>query len=315
MVAPLRPGFVKRGGQRPGLRIFTAHLATMRVADNHVSSLLELYRRELAPLHGEREALAMASQVFQERLGWRNGEAQQRKNEQLSESELLKVYMPLKRLRSGEPLQYVLGTVHFHGLDLICDRRALIPRPETEELVEAIIKAQGSTPPRAIDIGTGSGCIALALKNAFPDTAVLGLDASYEALTLAVENGERTKLDVQWRHADILDGTLWAELGPLDLIVSNPPYVPNDDGRSMAASVVEHEPHGALFVPDNDPLVFYRTIAEFGLQALEAHGQLWFEVHHQWGKQVPAVLLSLGYREARAMEDISGNTRFVHAVR
>lgn len=287
----------------------------MRVADNHVSSLLDLYRQELAPLHGEREALAMASLVFQERLGWRNWEVQQRKNEQLSESELLKVYMPLKRLRSGEPLQYVLGTVRFHGLDLLCDRRALIPRPETEELVEGIIKAQRSEPRRVVDIGTGSGCIALALKSAYAGAEVVGLDASEEALTLAVENGERTKLDVQWRHADILDGTLWAEFGPVDLIVSNPPYVPNDDARSMATNVLQHEPHAALFVPDTDPLLFYRAIAEFGMRALEDHGQLWFEVHHQWGKEVPALLETLGYRSATAIADMSGNTRFVHAVR
>lgn len=287
----------------------------MRVADNHVSSLLDLYRQELAPLHGEREALAMASLVFQERLGWRNWEVQQRKNEQLSESELLKVYMPLKRLRSGEPLQYVLGTVRFHGLDLICDRRALIPRPETEELVEAIIKAQGSTPRRAIDIGTGSGCIALALKSAYPGAEVVGLDASEEALALARKNSERTALEMQWRHADILDGSLWPALGSFDIIVSNPPYVPNDDARSMATNVLQHEPHAALFVPDTDPLLFYRAIAEFGMRALEDHGQLWFEVHHQWGKEVPSLLETLGYRSATAIADMSGNTRFVHAVR
>lgn len=287
----------------------------MRVADNHVSTLLDLYRQELAPLHGEREALAMAAMVFQERLGWRNGELFQRKNEQLSESELLKVYMPLKRLRSGEPLQYVLGAVRFHGLDLLCDRRALIPRPETEELVEEIIKAQRASPRRILDIGTGSGCIGLALKSAFPGAEVVGLDASDEALALAMENSDRTALEMQWRHADMLDWTLWPALGAFDLIVSNPPYVPSDDARSMATTVLQHEPHSALFVPDNDPLLFYRTIAEFSLRALEDHGQLWFEVHHLLGKEVPLLLEALGYRSAEAMADMSGNTRFVHAVR
>lgn len=295
--------------------IFTARSETMRVADNHVSSLLDLYRQELAPLHGEREALAMAAFVFQERLGWHVGDIQQRRSEQLSESELLKVYMPLKRLRSGEPLQYVLGTVRFHGLDLLCDRRALIPRPETEELVEEIIKAQRASPRRVVDIGTGSGCIALALKSAYPGAEVVGLDASEEALALARTNSERTALEMQWRHADMLDRSLWPALGSFDLIVSNPPYVPNDDARDMAATVLQHEPHAALFVPDTDPLQFYRAIAEFGLRALEDHGQLWFEVHHQWGKEVPALLETLGYRSATAVVDISGNTRFVHAVR
>ncbi|QQR86099.1 MAG: peptide chain release factor N(5)-glutamine methyltransferase [Flavobacteriales bacterium] len=287
----------------------------MRVADNHVSSLLELYRQELAPLHGEREALAMASCVFQERLGWRNGDLQQRKNEQLSESELLKVYMPLKRLRSGEPLQYVLGTVRFHGLDLLCDKRALIPRPETEELVEAIIHEQAVAPHRIIDIGTGSGCIALAMKKAFRDAEVLGLDASEEALALARENGARTALEVHWNCADMLDRSQWPTPGAFDLVISNPPYVPSADAGSMAPSVVDHEPHSALFVPDNDPLLFYRTIAEFGLQALRGQGQLWFEVHHERGKELPALLGTLGYRSAQAMADMSGNTRFVHAVR
>lgn len=287
----------------------------MRVADNHVSSLLELYRQELAPLHGEQEALAMAAIVFQERLGWRNGDVQQRKNEQLSESELLKVYMPLKRLRSGEPLQYVLGAVRFHGLDLFCDRRALIPRPETEELVEAVLSAQGKAPRRILDIGTGSGCIALALKKALPRAEVLGLDASEAALALAKENGGRHALQVQWTFVDILDRSAWSGLGTFDLIVSNPPYVPNTDADSMAASVVDHEPHAALFVQDNDPLLFYRTIAEFGLQALRDTGQLWFEVHHRWGNEVPALLGTLGYRSAKAMADMSGNTRFVHAAR
>lgn len=287
----------------------------MRVENNQVSTLLDLYRQELTPLHGEREALAMAAAVFQERLGWRNGEIQQRRGEHMSESELLKVYLPLKRLRSGEPLQYVLGSVHFHGLELLCDRRALIPRPETEELVDSIINTQDTQPLRIIDIGTGSGCIALALKKGFGGAEVLGVDASADALELASENGSRTRLDVQWLHMDVLDNASWSELGSCDLLVSNPPYVPPPDAAHMTDTVLQYEPHAALFVPADDPLLFYRTIGVFGLQALPPAGQLWFEVHHRWGTEVPALLLSLGYCSAKAMTDLGGNTRFVHALR
>jgi release factor glutamine methyltransferase len=149
----------------------------MRTGDNRVATVIDLYQRELASIHSEGEVKAMLRIIFQERLGWNAMDLGSRRDDALSESELLQVYLPLKRLRSGEPLQYVLGTADFHGLRLEVGPGVLVPRPETEELIELILRS-GIRPGSIVDIGTGSGCIALALKKEFPESTVTGIDVS-----------------------------------------------------------------------------------------------------------------------------------------
>ncbi len=285
----------------------------MRVADNTVGSLLDLYRSELIGLYGAREATAIARAVFQETFGWDIGQVEGRKAEALSESELLKVYTPLTRLRAGEPLQYVLGHVQFMGLTLKVGPGVLIPRPETEELVD-VIGRQGGQPTRIVDVGTGSGCIALALKKLFPQAEVIGTDISEDALRIARSNGEATGLEIRWEQCDVLHpDTTFPDA--CDLIVSNPPYVPFSEKATLASHVREHEPHTALFVDDADPVLFFRSIGEKARRALMPGGELWFEGHHVHTPEAATVLRSMGFHDVTVIDDLSGAHRFLRAVR
>lgn len=285
----------------------------MRIADNRVISVLSQYREQLGDLYPDGEVKAIARTVFQELLGWDVSQMEFRKFESLSESDLLKVYLPLKRLRAGEPVQHVLGQVYFHGLHLHVTPDVLIPRPETEELVELIIE-NGFVPSRVVDIGTGSGCIALALKQEFPEATVIGVDVSEAALIVAAGNGSQNNLHVEWQHADVLD-TSFALPAGADLVVSNPPYIPRSEEDMLAFHVREREPHIALFTPDEDPLLFYRAIGTMAFASLPKGGQLWFEGHWKHAPSVGALLISIGFASVEVVKDLSGNDRFIHAVR
>ncbi|MBX2973348.1 MAG: peptide chain release factor N(5)-glutamine methyltransferase [Flavobacteriales bacterium] len=285
----------------------------MRVATNTVSSLLDLYRSELSPLFGVSEARAMAHTVFHEAFGWDRTELEAQRTTALSESELLKVYTPLTRLRTGEPLQYVLGRSWFMGMALSVAPGVLIPRPETEELVD-LIHRSGRSYTRIIDIGTGSGCIALALKRLFPQAEVTGVDVSDEALAIARRNSEAHALDVRWSRLDVLDPAAVLPQG-LDLVVSNPPYVPRSEEASLELHVRDHEPHLALFVDDADPLLFYRAIGRKAWDALVPGGALWFEGHYLHAEAVGEMLTGLGYSDVSVLQDLSGSPRSIRAVR
>lgn len=285
----------------------------MRTGDNRVASVMELYHQELAPLHAPGELKAILRTVFQERLGWDALDLETRREHALSESELLQVYLPLKRLRNGEPLQYVLGSSQFHGMRLEVAPGVLIPRPETEELIELIL-ASRPDPRTIIDIGTGSGCIALALKKEFPQSRVIGIDISTEALRIASRNGDRLNLKVEWQKADVLQESLSLS-AHADLIVSNPPYVPQTESPSLTAQVRDHEPHVALFVPDDDPLLFYRRITELALRSLDTGGMLWFEGHFEHSSAVADLLRTSGFIDVQLHKDLSGNHRFIEGRR
>jgi|688.fasta_scaffold04303_13 release factor glutamine methyltransferase len=289
-----------------------ADLRAMRVATNSVNAVMEQYQRDLEGLYPLSEVRAIAAAVFHHALGWDLIRVLMDRDAALSESELLRVYMPLKRLRTGEPLQYVLGETGFHGLTIGVDPSVLIPRPETEELVD-LIRRSAIAPSRVVDIGTGSGCIALALKQIFPEAQVTGVDVSDQALLRAMDNGRRNALDVTWLCGDILQADM--ALPAADLIVSNPPYVPRAEESSLGLHVRAHEPHLALFVEDVDPLLFYRAIAEKALKALGPGGVLWFEGHHLHSSQVASLLDDMGYHGVQCINDLSGSPRFVRATR
>jgi release factor glutamine methyltransferase len=289
-----------------------ADLRVMRVASNSVNAVLDQYQRDLVGLYPLSEVRAIAAAVFHHALGWDLIRVLTDRDAALSESELLRVTIPLKRLRAGEPLQYVLGETTFHGLVIGVDPSVLIPRPETEEMVDLILRSD-IRPSRVIDIGTGSGCIALALKKGFPAAEVAGIEVSDQALLRAMDNGRRNALEVTWLHGDILQPEM--ELPAADLIVSNPPYVPRSEEASLDLHVRAHEPHLALFVEDAAPLLFYRAIATKALRALSTGGALWFEGHHVHAPMVADLLRQLGYGEVRCINDLSGSPRFVRALR
>lgn len=285
----------------------------MRTADNRVISVLAQYSDQLKGLYPDDEVKAIARAVFHDRLGWDPARMEMHKLDSLHESDLLKVYLPLKRLREGVPVQHVLGTVRFHGLTIRVNGDVLIPRPETEELADLII-SNGFVPERIIDIGTGSGCLALALKHHFAHAEVLGADVSPAALKVAARNGESCGLQVEWHLLDVLDRGSQLPEGT-DLVVSNPPYIPQDEQQTLLQHVRVHEPGLALFAPAGDPLAFYRAIGRLALRTLPSGGHLWFEGHWKFAAQVGELLRSIGFRTVEVIADMSGNDRFIHAVR
>lgn len=219
----------------------------------------------------------------------------------------------LQKLRANEPIQYIFGHTEWMGLDLSLTPATLIPRPETAELVEWILQmADKNQPLKVLDIGTGSGCIALALKKRAPMWSVTGLDISQEALEVAKENAVRNHLEVNWLQADILSPNANSRLPIADIIVSNPPYICNSEKKDMQARVLDYEPHSALFVPDDDPLLFYRQIAQLFSQKGEAEkGLLFFEINEAYGNEVCAMLRAMGYTDVQLKNDMYGKPRMV----
>lgn len=208
----------------------------------------------------------------------------------------------LEKLCKFVPVQYIFGHTEWSGLDLEVNEATLIPRPETAELVDAVSGQQSAV--RVLDVGTGSGCIALALKKKHPEWIVEGLDISAEAIDMAKRNAERAGLAVRFFVADILKD----EIGEYDLIVSNPPYIRPSERRTMTENTLRHEPKDALFVPEDDPLLFYRRIAE-----MHKAKELWFEISESQGSAMLELMQQTGY-EAECLNDMYGKQRFIHAT-
>lgn len=232
-----------------------------------------------------------------------------------SEAELNTLADWAKRCAAGEPIQHVTGYAAFMGLRIACDGRALVPRPETEELAAWCLEALRARPTgRICDAGTGTGCLALALKQALPSFEVEAVDRSAEALQLARENAVRLQLKVTFHHWSFDEIAAKASM-PWDLLVSNPPYIPRSESCEMEAVVTEHDPEMALFVEDEDPLIHYRTLvqqAEAG--ALSNRGILAFEVHERWADEV-AQLFGAGWERVQVRADLQGRPRMVTAQR
>lgn len=219
----------------------------------------------------------------------------------------------LKRLKSGEPLQYILGYADFCNYRLKVAPGVLIPRPETEELVSYVL-TENLISPSILDIGTGSGCIAIALALEYPRSLVYALDISEIALEIASQNAQSHKAEISFIKNDIFNLNLEFELPNFDIIVSNPPYVCNFEKHSMHLNVLNYEPHEALFVPDNNPLLYYARIASFALQKLNPGGVVWLEINHQFGIET-ATLFYNSFNPVTIHKDISGRNRFVRAVK
>ena len=224
----------------------------------------------------------------------------------------------ISRLLHFEPIQYIFGHTLWCGLDLLVTPATLIPRPETAELVERINKPTQTLPEgkalKVLDVGTGSGCIAIALKKAHPSWSVTGIDISPEAIAIARENARRNNVEVHFEVVDIFD---FNEENPkYDVVVSNPPYICESEKTSMRPNVLNFEPSSALFVPDSDPLLFYRRIAELFSLPLEGKGRergLFFEINEAFGEELMQLLDSLGYTDIQIHKDIYGKDRIIEA--
>lgn len=258
----------------------------------------------------EREARAVARCLCEQLLGLDPVRLYLDKNTQLSTQQQQKLSQALQRLLKDEPLQYILGTQSFMGRTFKVGPGVLIPRPETAGLVDMVLGVPLDC-ASVLDVGTGSGCIALTLSLERPDWQVTAMDISCAALETARENARLLGAKVDFWRADILSVDL--PENTYDVIVSNPPYVPEAEREGLQACVRDHEPDEALFVSDADPLLFYRVIAQKGLSALRAGGGLFFEIHYLMGERMRLLLEDLGYEKVDVVKDIEGKDRYVTA--
>lgn len=266
----------------------------------------------LVPLYGRHEAQGIARMVMREAFGIDLAGIVMGRDRQMSAADEARLAAIVGRLGSGEPVQYVLGVAELCGNSFRVDSRTLIPRPETGQLV-GLISEREEVPESILDVGTGTGCIAICLKKRFPQSRVVAIDSSAAALEVAKDNARSNGVEVEFRLQDALrmasDGERFA------LIVSNPPYICQKEAREMERNVLDYEPHEALFVPDDDPLLFYRAIGEFAAGSLLPRGELWFEINPAYCRELQAILERQGYADVAIIDDSFNKKRFAHAHR
>ena len=278
--------------------------------NNKIGTLKDFALQRVGEVYDARESRNIVNELFRHYLNLSSADLIVKSEDSMSESQMLLVYKAVKRIANKEPLQYVLSKAYFFGMDLHVSPAVLIPRPETEELVRWIletIKPNNHSVHSVLDIGTGSGAIALALKKAHQTWEVSGCDVSKEALQIASKNSKEFQLEVEWKEVNILEDNL--PEGNWNTIVSNPPYIPVSEGSEMRPSVVEHEPHLALFVPENDPLLFYRRILELANNC-ETVQQVFFEIHENYATETLALGESLGWK-GELKKDLQGKERML----
>ena len=284
----------------------------MFVTDNSVDSIIHYYRNELVSIYDSREVDSIIRLVFEHYLGYTKIDTTLNKDRKLTESELLQFHFALKQLKQKKPIQYILGDTLFHGNVFKVNEAVLIPRPETEELVDNIIKDNQLESPRILDIGTGSGCIAISLKKSISNAKVYALDLSEKALEVAMSNAQSNDVDIEFIQADILKAE-WKPQEKFDIVVSNPPYVLDSEKSEMEANVLENEPHLALFVEDDDPLLFYKVISKFALATLNDGGKLWFEANESQSNNVCKILISSNFNSVKSIKDLNNKERVIFA--
>lgn len=284
----------------------------MGIQDAYTQLMYQLFE-----LYDDRESANIADWVIEDITGFKRVDRITNKQFPLntSQQELLKKYT--EELLQHKPVQYVLNETWFAGMKFYVDENVLIPRPETEELVEWIVEESQKSKVKSkkvLDIGTGSGCIPIALKKKLVDYEVHALDVSKEALTVAEKNAASLNAPITFNEINILDKSMWNQLPEFDVIVSNPPYIKQSEEKEMRNNVLLHEPHLALFVSDEDALLFYKIIAEFGLTHLAKDGELYFEINEVLGKEVKELLELKGYSDVEIKKDMQGKDRMVKGI-
>lgn len=271
-------------------------------------------KESLKGVYSESEAGALAKLLLVEVFGFSTLELYGGKDKAISEKERSLLNDIIKRLLQNEPIQYILGVETFSGLNFRVDKNVLIPRPETQELVEWILSDNKNLKDgRILDIGTGSGCIAITLAKKLPEVEVEAWDVSKRALQIATQNASDNEVRVHFVEQDVLafipQGTYF------DVMVSNPPYITEVEKNEMEANVLEWEPETALFVQDNDALLFYRKIAALGCVMLKPGGMLYFEINRAYGAEMVEMLNGMGYSFVELRKDLFGNDRMVKATK
>lgn len=273
---------------------------------------IEQLRSGLAGVAEPQEVQAMIRVICEDVFNYDPVDVALRQESELPEFAEERVADIITRLRRHEPLQYVVGSALFHGHKFKVTPAVLIPRPETEQLVDLIIDENTGSDLRVLDMGTGSGCIAISLARALKFAQVDALDVSRDALAVARENAANLKVKVRFFESDMLAPQPAA---PYDIIVSNPPYICWSEREAMERNVKDYEPGQALFVPDNDPLLFYKAIARYACESLEKGGRLYLEINQRFGAEVKRLLEDNGFDEVRILDDSFGKPRFAIAER
>lgn len=281
----------------------------MNVNIQTLKDIRDYLKNELYGIYPEQEIIAITNLIFKTHLGIDKLHLLQYSSQIVSSKIVSRIVEICDELKTRKPLQYILGETSFYNCTIKVNNETLIPRPETEELVNLIIRENPGFRGRVIDIGTGSGCIAIALKKNLREAEITGIDISEGALEMASSNGILNNVDVSFLKGDILkfDSEL---IPPAEIIVSNPPYVLESEKQNMSQNVFDFEPHNALFVPDDDPLIFYRAIVNLSERILIPGGKLYFEINEAKGGEMCRMLESAGYSEVKIIDDINGKNRF-----
>jgi release factor glutamine methyltransferase len=270
----------------------------------------------LQSIYPGNEALKLMEIIFDELLEIPRLKMISEPEARLSESEMLKIHHAVKKLLDYTPVQHVTESAYFFDLKLKVNKHVLIPRPETEELVEWILNTSGNNRKLdVLDIGTGSGAIAIALKNAMPFWNVTAIDKSIPALDVAKINAGFHNLNIHFLVLDILQNTAWKQLPVFDIIVSNPPYVTESDKKMMHPNVLNYEPEAALYVSDEAALIFYRKILDFAEFHLKNGGKLFFEINERFGDETRLLYREFGYSNIEIRQDLQGKDRMACGVK
>jgi release factor glutamine methyltransferase len=296
----------------------------MKIATNKIKDIIRSFKEQLQGIYEDSEMDTMLRYCFEEFSGIRNVNISMHGESTVSESELLKYNFAIKDLRNQKPLQYILGEADFYKLRFRVNENVLIPRPETEELVHLIINdikgknfksfvSDPSLPVSILDIGTGSGCIPVALKKNLPFANVSAMDISVKALEIAALNAEKNQVSVNYFLFDILDH-LALPISELDIIVSNPPYVKLSEKDKMKKNVLAFEPHIALFVEDDNALLFYNVIADHALKVLRPGGKIYFEINEELGLETKELLEQKGFKNVELIKDINNKNRILRGT-
>ncbi len=291
----------------------------MNIRNNNLKQLKSVYVTDLSDLYGVDEAEQLMTILIEHLFEVSRYQLVMEPDIRLSESEIVKLHMAVKELKMLTPVQYITGRVEFMGHNYIVDPSVLIPRPETEELVHLILDNENGENLKILDVGTGSGCIAISLYLKMVNSIVVACDYNQKALDTAVLNSEVNGAEVDFKRLNILDKNSKIEHKSVgqdfDIIVSNPPYVTSSERSKMNDNVLNYEPHDALFVPDEDPLIFYDAILHHADLWLKAGGRLYFEINENLGNETLHLIREKGYKQVRLFKDLFDKDRFIQATK
>ncbi len=283
--------------------------------NNSVGKITKSFRNQLISIYPIEEINSFLDIIFENILNFSKIDTIMKVDEPISDKKSAEIYKILERLKNQEPIQYIIGNTLFYNLYFNVEKGVLIPRQETEELVDKIINENKNRKSlNILDIGTGSGCIAISLKSNLNDANVWAFDISEAAIKIAQKNAEKNNCQINFALQDILKTQNKVEDTKFDIIVSNPPYVTKKETKQMKNNVLNYEPHVALFVEDNNPLLFYQSIAKYASINLKPGGRLYFEINEAYGNELAEMLQLFDYKDINITKDLNGKDRFVSGL-